>query len=109
VKKCEFKKMMLISTLVRLFDRSFQPHLDQMKHRPIDSAPRKSVEFDVFARSTPTCTASLRESTTTTAGRRNIATSANMTPAKAATSIVQINFADLECGWRTCSASSLSC
>src|SRR4029077_5842592 len=29
---------MLISTLVRLFDRSFQPHLDQMKHRPIDDS-----------------------------------------------------------------------
>ena len=27
---------MLVSTLVRFFDRSFQPHLDQMQHRSVD-------------------------------------------------------------------------
>jgi hypothetical protein len=40
---------MLISTLVRLFDGSFQPHLDQMKHRPIDdSASYRLQKFSVW-------------------------------------------------------------
>src|SRR5216683_7094508 len=40
---------MLVSTLVRLLDGSFQPHLDQMKHRPIDdSASYRLQKFGVW-------------------------------------------------------------
>ena len=28
----------LVSALVRFFDGSFQPHLDQMEHRSVDNA-----------------------------------------------------------------------